>query len=144
MAIIAGYLGFVEIADRNNILRSFHATRWSVDWRVDAIDTSSFMNFGWATYDPGVVDYDISIDFIYDPVDNPGGRPILTPGTSVRAVLWTVEGLAVERFFFPRMIIGDVRLDDSIRDVLRFSITGKANHMNFASSVVFIRQPGRP
>ncbi len=129
--IRAGFGGFVEMALINASLVSMQATRWTVEWRVDAIDTSCLRNHGWGIYTPGVTDFDISVDCIYDTTDNPfasSGVLGIGPATTFRTFLALNEALANEGFNFPRVLLMDVRIDDSIRDVIRYSLRGRANH----------------
>lgn len=131
MAILSGYAGFVEMAVVGSSLVSLQVTRWTVDWRVDAIDTSCLRNHGWGIYTPGVTDFDVSLDAIYDTTDDPfvpAGSLSISPGSTFRAKLSLVEANATLVFDFPRVLVMEVRIDDSIRDVLRYSVRGRANH----------------
>jgi hypothetical protein len=142
MAILTGYLGFVRFNNQGTGLSSFHATHWTVDWRVDPIDTSTFINSGVGTYTPGVFDYDITVDFIYDTLDNAFAvKTNFTPGFDVETELFLIEGNVTQRFYFPKVMISNMRIDDSIRDVVRYSMTGRANHMDPSSSIANIEQP---
>ncbi len=131
--IVAGFGGFVElrpVASTSNLL-SMQATRWTVEWRVDAIDTSCLRNHGWGIYTPGVTDFDVSVDCIFDTTDDPftsGGSLSLGAGSTFRAKLSLSEAHASLFFDFPRVLLMDVRVDDSIRDVIRYSLRGRANH----------------
>jgi len=119
MPAISGHHARVAINATN-----WRASRWSVDWKVDDFDTTTFENFNVGVYTPGIYDYTISLDAFWDTIQNPFSAPLsMGPGQSVSITIqydkasWT----------FPNVLIVDCRNETSVRDVVRLSLTGKAS-----------------
>jgi hypothetical protein len=135
MSILAGYQGFVTLTVNTTPI-NLHATRWTVDSRVDAIDVSTFINNDYGIYIDGVGDYDVSIDLIYDSNQDPWRvAPLLTPGVTASAVLFLVEAHANLRYTIPHLLFTEVRMEDAVRDVVRWSVRARANNLASASAV---------
>lgn len=132
MGAVAGYLARVRINSTN-----LRASRWSVAWKVDEFDTTTFENFGMGQYTPGLLDFDISFDAFYDPLDNPFQPALsLQPGlyASLQIIYDKTGLLSTGTWVFPNVLLCTVNNDTSPRDVIRFSVTAKASGYTLAQA----------
>lgn len=138
MPILTGHGGFVRFVHTAGTT-VMHAIRFTVDMRVDALDETTFVNANWGQHVNGVQDYEISVDCLFDTTSDlfpVGGlsaaqnvfiAAALQPGCNMGIFAELDEGNAVRRWSFPETIILDVRIDDSVRDLLRFSVSARAS-----------------
>lgn len=122
MAVVQGHRGNVRFNGT-----SLHIYRWSVDWRTDVFDVTNFLYFGCGAYLPGLYDADVSVDACYDVADDPFNLVFIQPGEVMAVTLEYDVGLSVTpaKWTFPTVLIGSSRVDTSVRDVVRYSITGR-------------------
>ncbi len=133
MPSVQGYNGTVSV---NAI--TLTAYRWSVDYRSDIFDVTNMEYFGGGQYLAGLVDVDVSIDCCWDTADDPfnTGLANIRPGQTADVILdfdntnfLTVDGIQFTTALLDGfgVLIVSVRLDVSVRDVVRYSIAGKAS-----------------
>ncbi len=132
MPAVQGYNGTVTV---NAI--TLTAYRWSVDVRADTFDVTNMEYFGGGQYLTGLVDADVSIDCCWETADDPfnSGLVNLVPGQFADVVLdfdssnlLTINGFQFNSQFANfQMLVVSVRTDDSVRDVIRYSVAGKAS-----------------
>lgn len=123
MAALAGFLGRIIVNGTN-----LHAYHWTIDAKVDDFDVTTFENFGVGQYEAGIADFDISFDAYYDPVDNPFNGPLnLTPGFFAAITIRYNKAGATQSWTFPNVLITSVHNETGVRDVIRYTVTGKAS-----------------
>lgn len=123
---MAGFSGHTAIVRVNGA--NLEAHRYSVDWKIQDFDVTSFTNVNFGEYTSGLADVDISFDAFYDSTDNPFGAPIsLIPGTIVSIVI-TLDTSGVHStgtWNFPKTLLTSVRQESGVRDTVHYSVTGK-------------------
>lgn len=125
MPAISGHHARVIIGNTN-----WRASRWSVDWKVDDFDTTTFENFDVGIYTPGISDFTLSLDAFWDTSENPFAAPLsLIPGETVYVTIQFDKDatLTAAEYQFPNVLVVDFRTEGSVRDVLRCSLTGKVS-----------------
>ena len=142
MPIVTGHDARARITFAGAGAMTMHAVRYSVMWRVDALDETSFINANFGQYNFGVMDFEISMDLLYDTLSDPfavtglGGIDTaqnvfalaLQPGTFIGVTLDVTEANATRVWTFPVVMVTDVRMDDAVRDLVRYSVTGRGSH----------------
>lgn len=112
----------------------YRAYRWSVDWKCDDYDTTTFENMDMGTYTPGIYDYTITFDGFWDTTISPfadefalrPGRDLRTNTTVSVRIQYAKGNQTVAQFMFPTVLIVDARAEAAVRDAHRLSFTGKA------------------
>lgn len=132
MPAFAGFGGRVFV--NGTVLRAYH---WSVDWRAEEFDITCFENFGVGSYLPGIQDVDLSFDAYYDSTDNPFGPPIaLQAGAYDNIVIRFVKTLATYTWTFPNVLCVSCHNETGVRDVIRYTYTGKVSEATSLSDAV--------
>lgn len=137
MPVLTGYDSRVRFAFSGSTV-TMHANRWSVSWRVDALESTTFVNANFGQYVSGVMEFDISVDCIYDTLSDPffsGGLSTtqnvlaagLQPGCGVGLTIDVTEGNATRNWSFPNAYVASVHVDDSVRDLVRYSVSLKGS-----------------
>lgn len=113
---------FVEVAGTQ-----LFATRWSVRFMTDDIDTSNTRGGGFMEHTGGLVGADISIDAIWtaelNPLDNP---PFIRARAQSACKLFT-DGLANVLFNFTLILITEVNVEAEVHDVFKYTIAAKSH-----------------
>ncbi len=125
MPSVAGFRNRVRV--NAAVLRANH---WTVSWKVDDFEVSTFGNKGACVYVPGMTDYTISVDGFWDTTDNPFSRSMdLTPGVypSLSIELDKNRATTTSVWNFLVVLITEVRMDSSARDVIRLNFTAKSS-----------------
>lgn len=119
---------------------SFPGLKWTINTRVDEIDTSNFETRGYTDYTAGLWDADVSFDLIH-----PGGAsPVLAglyPGATVTDCRFYLDyaalpplnvytaasdGNASTRYFqFAYLLVTSMSIDAEVRSFVRVSVTAK-------------------
>lgn len=140
MAILAGFGGRITV--NGTVLRAHH---WSVDWKVEDFDITTFENFGVGSYLPGLIDADVTFDAYYDTVDNPFSAPIaIAPGTYDALVITYIKGNAAITWTLPNVLCVTVHSETGVRDVIRYTYTGKFSGTGTSGVAVITNQVTPP
>lgn len=121
---LSGHHARILVNDNNN----YRATRWSVDWKVEDFDTTTFENFDVGIYTPGLNDFTVSFDAFWDTADNPFNAPLsIVPGETIRLRIQFDKSLDLTpaAWEFQRVLVVDCRSEGAVRDVVRLSFLGK-------------------
>lgn len=124
MAANPGYLATLIIG-----ATTMHATRFTVAWKVDEFDVTTFANYGGGQYASGISDWDLSFDAFYDTSDNPFSNAVnIVPGAQLAVRVQFNRNLGNNPgWYFPNVLFLTVNNDSSVRDVIRYSVTAKAS-----------------
>lgn len=160
MAGQAGYRAsvFVNTFGPNNATVLLRAHRWSVDWKIDDFDTTSFINWGLGQYTGGVTDFDLAFDCFWFQSDNP--HSVLTnhiiPGitVSIRIRYAPAMSLAapnanvaatndVPGYYFNRCLITNCHTETSVRDTIRYNFSARVS-VETADDLSILAIPGTP
>ncbi len=148
MPAVSGHLARVKLSFKSSLL-ILRAYRWSVDWREEVHDVTTFDNFdpyatsaldtttnqhftsfGGGQYLHGIGDFDISLDAYWDVDDNPfhNATHRLVPGMfgGVQIEYDKTSALTSGTWYFPETILCAVRTDGAVRDVIRMSLQLRA------------------
>lgn len=135
MAWLAGHGGSVLLGDLTTSI-SLSATNWMIDWVCDTVDVSNFNGQGWGAYMDGVPEFNLRVDAVFDPVEDPfGGANAVVPGETISCVLYMDEEVAGSYYEFSDVVVMDVTMEQGIRDTVRYSFTGKASAYTAAADV---------
>lgn len=141
---ISGFRGRVLInAVGNNTIVALLATKWSVTYKTELQDASSFEEttggeFGGNTpisrYVQSMSDLEFNIDAYYDAID--GIIPALKPGALVTLQLFTNKGLEsgvnyagagdTKKFMFTAFV-ENLTVDTEVRGVIKYTLSGKVS-----------------
>lgn len=122
MATYAGKRARVQVNGSN-----LCATKWSVTNKVDELDVTCFEGNGFAAYDAGVYDADITFDAFWE-YNVHAAPPLLVAGANAVIRLYIDYGaLAGTYFNFPTALLTNVTVDAEVRGMVKYSVTAKAH-----------------
>lgn len=131
MAYSVGYNGRVVIEGTE-----LCATKWSVNTKVDEIDSTSFCDNGYVSWLPAAADADITIEGILgdavseDPYDLLAFRDLgdLKVGSDVMIQIFPNDvANAAASWTFPTALLTSWSMEGSPRDTVRYTLTAKGN-----------------
>ena len=112
MAFYAGKSGTITVGGTSKPL-----TDWSIDIKVEAIDTTNFSSGGWQEMVSGIYSVDITASGPYN------GTSGVTQGTAAAFVL-DVDGAGGGPSFSGNAIITSLKIETSVKDVAKITYTG--------------------
>lgn len=131
MAFSVGYNGRVVIEGSE-----LCATKWSVNTKVDEIDTTSFCDNGFVSWMGAAADADITIEGILgtgadeDPINVLALRDLgdLRVGSDAMIEIFPNDDAnAAAEWSFPTALITSIAMEGAPRDVVRYTVTAKGN-----------------
>lgn len=134
MAAISGFGGRVTIEDI-----VMPAGRWTVNWRGENVDVSTFEHGLLKEYMLTAYDIEVTLDCFWDLGVNTfdaNGPNLLPGGTTVSQIFTDSVGVellycrtdGINRLFdFPEVLIESVSVDDEVRGVIRYSVVGRVH-----------------
>ena len=132
MAAISGWEGQVLIGGATVL----PVTRWNVSWKADAIDVTTMatgtgavlgnLSSPVSAWEVGITDMDCSFDAVWDMTMDPIGSspPALRAGNLIRASFFLSQANNIA-YTFTRVRITEVNIDDEIRGVVKYTVSGK-------------------
>ena len=157
MAAISGWGGRVRIGGAAG--RSLPVGRWSATERMDPVEATTMEGVGQGTYAAGVTDWDVSFDCFWDTTIETilSNEPSVIPGTSAKDYLNASTKVVLELFldrasatrkwiFQDGVLITNVTMDDEVRGVVRYTVTGIASRpVTFGGAAPTVNAgPARP
>lgn len=126
MAILHGYYGEIRVG-----AVKFHATRWVANIRSNQVDVTNFVFNGSAAYAASLREGELTFDCIYDTLEDPFGALGLRVNAMASVTLkLDNSGVTAAQWYFPRVVFTSVRHTHMIRDVSRYTITGRVSVLN--------------
>lgn len=160
MAGQAGYRAavFVDTFGENNATTLLRAHRWSVDWKIDDFDTTSFINWGVGQYTGGLTDFDLAFDCFWYQADNPHSALTnhIIPGITVSIRIRYAPAMSLAQpnnnvaantdvpgYFFNRCLVTNCHTETSVRDTIRYNFTARVSAESLFD-VAVLQIPGTP
>lgn len=115
------------------------ANKWTVNLKTDELDVTTFENGGFANFTYGVHEADVSFEAFWTTLVNPTSNPPkIQIGADVPCIIYLDSGLVSTAntsftFNFPHLLITSLSVDTSVRDVVKYSVSGKARG-NFSAT----------
>lgn len=122
MAAFSGKFARITVDGLNLI-----ATRWSINFKADELDTSQFRTAGSGDWRGGVQDADISFDAFWDSLVDPHATPPnLRPGTTHQIILNpSIGDVPGSAYIFETAFCFTVMVDAEVRGLVKYSVTAR-------------------
>lgn len=102
-------------------------TKWSITFKTDELDITTFETLGFGDWTNGLIDADISFDAFWDSANDPHASPPgLMPGRFqyIRINVDVAQG-GLGSYVFTRALVCTVNVDAEVRGLVKFSVTAK-------------------